>query len=203
MFDTNSESFSLIIVPILIFLARVTDVSFGTIRIILISRGRKHIAPIFAFFEIIIWLFAISQIMQHLTNITYYLAYAFGFATGTFVGIWVEEKMAIGMVIIRIITKKDASKLVEHLRSVGYGVTSFDGHGATGPVKLIYMTIERKDIEEIVEIIKEFNPKAFFSIEEVRMENAGVFPLRRGHRWNFDLDLHWHKNKVEHESKYK
>ena len=193
MFDINSESFSLIVVPILIFIAKVADVTFGTIRIILISRGRKFIASIFAFFEIIIWLFAIIQIMQHLTNITYYLAYAFGFATGTFVGILVEEKMAIGMVIIRIITKKDASELVEHLRSMGYGVTSFDGQGSTGIVKLIYMTIERKDIEDIVEIIKEFNPKAFFSIEEVRMENAGVFPARRGHRWNFDLDLHRHK----------
>lgn len=193
MVDINSETFSLIIVPILIFLARVTDVSFGTIRIILVSRGRKFIAPIFGFFEIIIWLFAISQIMQNLTNITYYLAYAFGFAVGTFVGICVEEKMAIGMVIIRIITKKDASELVEHLRSTGYGVTSFDGQGATGQVKLIYMVIERKDIDKIIEIIKEFNSKAFFSVEEVRMGNAGVFPMRRGYRWNFDLGLHVHK----------
>lgn len=193
MFNINSETFSLIVVPILIFIARVADVSFGTIRIILISRGSKFIAPIFGFFEIIIWLFAISQIMQNLTNIAYYLAYAFGFATGTFVGIWVEEKMAIGMVIIRIITKKDASKLIEHLRSMGYGVTSFDGQGATGQVKLIYITIERKDIDSIIEIIKEFNPKAFFSVEEVRMENAGVFPMRRDHRWNFDLGLHRHK----------
>lgn len=192
MLGIDSETLSLIIVPILIFIARVTDVTFGTIRIILISRGRKFVAPIFAFFEIIIWLFAISQIMQHLSNVIYYLAYALGFSAGTFVGIWVEEKMALGMVIIRIITKKDASKLVEHLRSIGYGVTSFDGQGATGPVKLIYMTIERKDIDNIIEIIKEFNPKAFFSIEEVRLENAGVFPHRKGHHWNFGLGLHGH-----------
>lgn len=193
MFNINSETFSLIVIPILIFIARVVDVSFGTIRIILVSRGRKFIAPIFGFFEIIIWLFAIGQIMQNLTNIAYYLAYAFGFAAGTFVGICVEEKMAIGMVIIRIITKKDASKLVEYLRSIGYGVTSFDGQGATGQVKLIYITIERKDIDSIVEIIKEFNPKAFFSVEEVRMENAGIFPLRRCNRWNIDLGLNMHK----------
>lgn len=192
MIDMGPETMSLVIVPILIFIARVIDVTFGTIRIILISRGRKFIAPIFAFFEIMIWLFAISQIMQHLDNIIYYLAYAFGFSTGTFVGIWIEEKMALGMVIIRIITKKDASKLVEHLRSVGYGVTNFDGQGATGPVKLIYMTVERKDIDNIVEIIKEFNPKAFFSIEEVRLESAGIFPQRKGHRWNFDLGSYGH-----------
>lgn len=193
MIDINSEAFSLIVIPILIFIARVIDVSFGTIRIILISRGRKFIAPIFAFFEIIIWLFAISQIMQHLTNITYYLAYAFGYATGNFIGVWVEEKMAIGMVIVRIITKKDASELVERLRSTGYGVTSFDGQGSTGQVKLIYMTIERKDVDNIIEIIKRFNPKAFFSVEEVRLENAGVFPIRKAHNWSFDLGLHIHK----------
>ncbi len=193
MFNIDSDTLSLIIVPILIFIAKIADVTFGTVRIILVSRGRKYIATIFGFFEIIIWLFAIIQIMQHLTNITYYLAYALGFAAGTFVGICVEEKMAIGTVVIRIITRKDASKLVEHLRSMGYGVTSFDGQGSTGIVKLIYITIERKDIDSIVEIIKGFNPNAFFSIEEVRMENAGIFPLRRGHRWNFDLDLHRHK----------
>lgn len=193
MININSETFSLIVVPILIFLAKVADVTFGTIRIILISRGRKFIAPIFAFFEIIIWLFAISQIMQHLTNITYYLAYAGGYAIGNFVGVWVEEKMAIGMVIIRIITKKDASELVERLRSTGYGVTSFDGQGSTGQVKLIYMTIERKDVDNIIEIIKRFNPKAFFSVEEVRLENAGVFPMRKAHNWSFDLGLHVHK----------
>lgn len=189
MQEISSETFSLVVIPILIFIARVVDVTFGTIRIILISRSRKFIAPIFAFFEIIIWLFAISQIMQHMNNIAYYLAYAFGFATGTFVGIWVEEKMAIGMVIIRIITKKDASELVERLRATGYGVTSFDGQGSTGHVKLIYMTIERKDIDDIIEIIKRFNPKAFFSIEEVRLENAGIFPIRKAHNWSFDLGL--------------
>ena len=189
MIDTNSYTFSLLIIPILIFLARVVDVSFGTIRIILDSRGIKRVAPVFAFFEIIIWLFAISQIIQNLTNITYYLAYASGYATGTYFGILIEEKMAIGRVIIRIITKRDATELVERLRSTGYGVTSFDGQGSTGQVKLIYMTIERKDIDKILEIIKKFNPKAFFSVEEVRLVKEGIFPLRKVHHWSFDLGL--------------
>jgi uncharacterized protein YebE (UPF0316 family) len=192
MTDPNSEVFALIVVPILIFLARVSDVSFGTIRIILISRGMKYVAPIFGFLEITIWLFAISQIMQHLNSISYYLAYAFGYTTGTYVGILIEEKMAIGRVIIRIITKKDATELLERLRSTGYGVTSFDGHGATGVVKLIYVTIERKDVDEILEIIKKFNPKAFFSIEGVRLANEGVFPLRKDHHWSFDLGTSRH-----------
>lgn len=192
MIDLNSDVSTLIIVPILIFLARVVDVTFGTIRIVMISRGNKYIAPIFGFFEIIIWLFAISQIVQHLNSVSYYLAYAFGYSAGTYVGILMEEKMAIGRVIIRIITKKDATKLVEGLRSTGYGVTSFDGCGATGIVKLIYMTVERKDVDNILKIIKEFNPKAFFSIEGVRLANEGTFPLRKDHHWSFDLGTSHH-----------
>lgn len=192
MIGPSSDIFTLIIVPILIFLARIVDVTFGTVRIILVSRGMKNVAPIFAFFEIMIWLFAIGQIMQHLDSISYYLAYASGYAAGTYVGILIEEKMAIGRVIIRIITRKDATELVECLRSTGYGVTSFDGHGSTGDVKLIYITVERKDVDDILKIIKKFNPKAFFSVEGVRLANEGIFPLRKGHHWSFDLGTNHH-----------
>jgi uncharacterized protein YebE (UPF0316 family) len=188
MIDPNSDAYTLFLVPILIFLAKVGDVSFGTIRIIMISRGMKYFAPIFGFLEITIWLFAISQIMQHLNSISYYFAYAIGYSAGTYVGILIEEKMALGRVIIRIITKKDAMELTERLRSTGYGVTSFDGQGSTGVVRLIYMTVERKDVDDILEIIKKFNPKAFFSIEGIRSANEGVFPLRKDRHWSFDLE---------------
>jgi uncharacterized protein YebE (UPF0316 family) len=173
---TSSETFSLIVLPLLIFTARVLDMTLDTLRIIFISRGRKFLATFFGFFEIIIWLFAIGQIMQNLTNITYYLAYAGGFATGVFVGISIEEKIAMGTVVVKVITKKEAVELVEYLKLEGYGVTSFDGQGATGQVKLIYSTIKRKDVDNVIGMIKRFNPKAFFSIEEVRLASEGIFP---------------------------
>jgi uncharacterized protein YebE (UPF0316 family) len=173
---TSSETFSLIVLPLLIFTARVLDMTLDTLRIIFISRGRKFLATFFGFFEIIIWLFAIGQIMQNLTNITYYLAYAGGFATGVFVGISIEEKIAMGTVVVKVITKKEAVELVEYLKSEGFGVTSFDGQGATGQVKLIYSTIKRKDVDNVIGMIKRFNPKAFFSIEEVRLASEGIFP---------------------------
>jgi len=172
----SSETFSLIILPLLIFIARVMDMTLDTIRIIFVSRGQKFLAPFFGFFEIMIWLFAIGQIMQNLTNITYYLAYAGGFATGVFVGISIEEKMAVGTVVVRVITNKDATKLVENIKSEGYGVTSFVGEGAKGQVKLIYTVIRRKDVENVVKIIKNFNPKTFYSIEEIRSATEGIFP---------------------------
>lgn len=173
---TSSETFSLIILPLLIFIARVMDMTLDTIRIIFVSRGRKFLAPFFGFFEIMIWLFAIGQIMQNLTNITYYLAYAGGFATGVFVGISIEEKIAVGSVVVRVITKKEATKLVENIKSKGYGVTCFNGEGATGQVKLIYIAIRRKDVDNVVGIIKRFNPKAFYCIEDIRSASEGIFP---------------------------
>ena len=120
----DSPIFIWVVIPVLIILARIVDVTLDTIRIIYISRGMKYLAPIFGFFEILIWLMAISQIMRNLNNPVYYLAYAIGFATGNLVGIFVEERLAVGRVVLRIITQKDTTELVAHLRSCGYGVTT-------------------------------------------------------------------------------
>lgn len=175
----DSDLFAWFILPLLIFISRVFDVTFGTLRIIFISKGKKFLAPFFGFFEIMIWLFAIGQVMQNLTNVNYYVAYAGGFAMGNYVGIYIEEKMAIGTLVIRIITKKDASDLIESLKSRNYGITIVDAQGATGSVKLIFTVIKRVDVNEVVGMIKHFNPKAFYSIEEVRGASEGVFPSRK------------------------
>ena len=180
----NSDHFGLFILPLLIFIARVIDVTFGTIRIIFISKGEKFLAPLFGFFEITIWLFAIGQVMQNLTNITYYFAYAAGFATGNFVGIYIEDKMAIGNLVVRIITRKDTSDLITSMKSKNYGITILDAQGATGNVKIIFTVIKREDIDEVMDMIKHFDPKAFYSIEEVRIASEGVFPSRK-HRFDF------------------
>ncbi len=186
----NSGTFSLIILPILIFLARIVDVTFGTIRIIFVSRGMKWLAPIFGFFEIMIWLFAIGQVFNNLTNITYYVAYAGGFACGNFVGIYIEEKIAIGTMVVQIITRKDGTQLIEFLKTEGFGVTSIDAEGGTGKVKVIYTIIKRRDLQQVVEIIKRFNPKAFYSIEEVRSAGEGIFPAgKQGSMYNFPYFL--------------
>ncbi len=175
----DSDLFAWFIIPLLIFISRIIDVTFGTIRIIFVSKGKKFLAPLFGFFEIMIWLFAIGQVMQNLTNVNYYIAYAGGFAMGNFVGIYLEEKMAIGTMVVRIITKKDACDLIEALKSKNYGITIIDALGATGNVKLIFTIIKRVDVDEVVGMIKHFNPKAFFSIEEVRAASEGVFPAHK------------------------
>ena len=180
----DSGLFGLFVLPLLIFIARVTDVTLDTMRIIFISKGEKFLPPLFGFFEIMIWLFAIGQVMQNLTNIFYYIAYAAGFATGNFVGIIIEDKMAIGKLVVRIITNKDATDLIEALKSKNYGITIVDAQGATGSVKIIFTVIKRMDTDDVVGMIKRFNPRAFFSMEEVRSASEGVFPSHR-HRFDF------------------
>ena len=180
----DSDLFAWFILPLLIFIARVIDVTFGTIRIIFVSKGEKFLAPLFGFFEIMIWLFAIGQVMQNLNNFSYYIAYAAGFATGNFVGIFIEDKMAIGKLVVRIITRKDSSDLIAALKSRNYGITIIDAQGATGSVKIIFTVLKRKDVDDVVGMIKHFNPKAFYSIEEVQAASEGVFPSHKP-RFNF------------------
>lgn len=164
----NTEIFAWVILPVLIFLARVIDVALGTIRIIFVSKGIKYLAPLVGFFEILIWLMAISQIMQNLTNVYYYIFYAGGFATGNFMGIILDEKLSIGTVSVRIITRTDASKLIEGLKNKRYGVTSVDAKGPKGKVKLIFTVVNRQNIQNVIKIVKKYNPKAFYSIEDIR-----------------------------------
>jgi len=185
----GSEIYALVLLPLFIFIARVLDVSFGTIRVIFISKGFKYLAPLVGFFEVIIWLLAIGQIFQHLANIIYYIAYAGGFAIGTFVGIYIDGKLLIGIEIIRIITRKGASKLVEVLKSEGYGVTSTDAEGIEGRVKIIYVIIDRHDLPNIIGIIKRYNPHAFYSVEDVRFVSGKIFPHRRPGSKGYYLNL--------------
>jgi len=170
--------FAYIILPFLIFCARICDVTLGTIRVIFISKGIKYIAPMIGFFEVIIWLLAIGQVMNNLTNGVAYVAYGAGFASGTFIGMLIEEKISIGLASVRIITKDDPVALVQYLRSHDYGVTSIDGEGGTGRVKMVFTIIKRQDLPHVISIIKQFYPSAFYSVEEIKSVAEGVFPER-------------------------
>ncbi len=166
------------ILPFLIVLARVVDVSLGTLRVIFISRGMKWLAPLVGFFEVLIWLLAIGQIMKNLSNVMCYLAYAGGFALGTYAGIALVNKLSLGMVLIQVITKVDATALVEFLKSENFGVTSINAEGGTGKVKVIYSVVKRQDLPRVIEIIKSFNPQAFYTVGDVSFVSEGIFPAR-------------------------
>jgi uncharacterized protein YebE (UPF0316 family) len=172
---TESNFFNYLLLPLLIAMARVVDVSIGTLKIILISRGNKILTPILGFFEVLVWLLAVTQIFQHLNNWVCYFGYAFGFATGSYVGIKIEEKLALGVQLIRIVTRKDATDLVEALRQKGFGVTVVHAEGSSGEVGILYSVINRKSINGYVEIIKKYNPKAFYTFEDIRFVSQAVY----------------------------
>lgn len=164
----GSDVYAWVILPLLIFIARVFDVSLGTIRIIFVSKGLKYLAPLIGFFEILIWLLAIGQIIQNLTNVYYYIFYAGGFAIGNFVGILIDEKLSIGTVGVRIITRKDAQELITALKKGDYGLTVLDAEGSNGRVKIIFTVVNRQNIQDVIKIVKKYNSKAFYSIEDIR-----------------------------------
>lgn len=174
----DSSLFTYFVLPFLIFLSRIIDVTIGTIRIIMISKGHKTWAPVLGFFEVLIWLIAISKIFQNLDNWLCYFTYAGGFATGNYIGLIIEEKMAIGIVKIQIITSKEAGNLILNLKAAGYGLTYHDAQGGIENVSIIYSIINRNDIQKVEEIVKNTNPKAFYSIEDVKSVSHGVFPIK-------------------------
>jgi uncharacterized protein YebE (UPF0316 family) len=182
-FIISPEFYSWVILPLLIFFARICDVSMETIRVIYISRGIKYLAPIIAFFEIVIWLLAMEVVMDDLSNIANFLAFALGFAMGTYVGFVIEEKLSIGMVILRIVTTEDSTEeIVSYMQSENYGITTLDATGSRGNVKMILSLVNRTDVSCITEHIQSTNPHAFFSIEDVRYVNEGVFRPKKPNR---------------------
>jgi len=187
-----------VIVPLLIFLARILDVSLGTMRIIFVSRGMKYLAPLVGFFEVIIWLIAIGAVMENLSNIACILAYGAGFAAGTYAGLMIENKLALGSALIRIITQKDAAELVFQLRCKGFGVTSMEAEGIEGKVSVIYSVIKRQDYSKITAIIKKYNPKAFYTLEYIQHVSEGIFPFPKAAPFwhpNIGLFRFWRKGK--------
>jgi uncharacterized protein YebE (UPF0316 family) len=179
VFLTDSPTFTWVILPLLIFFARILDVSIGTMRLIFVSKGYKIYAPLLGFFEVVIWLIAIGQIMQHLDNFLCYLAYGLGFATGNYLGIYLEEKMSLGTVLIRVVPKVDTTNLINQLRENSFGASLVDIEGMTGKLKMIFTIVKRKDLQEVLGIIQEHNPQAFVTIEDVKTAKEGYFRFSR------------------------
>ena len=164
---------------LLIFLARTVDVSLGTVRVMMITKGYKMIAPLIAFVEVLMWLVAMGSVMNNLDKIENILGYALRFAMGNYVGMVIEEKLAIGYLSIRLVTKRDASDLISQLGKSGYGFIHTKALGNSGEVSVIYCTIKRTNFDTWLQIVKKFNPGAFYTISDLKSIKSDVFSIER------------------------
>jgi uncharacterized protein YebE (UPF0316 family) len=151
------------------------DMTLDTMRIIFVSKGYKFFAAFCGFFQVLIWLIAITLVMKNLNNVFNYIAYAAGFASGNILGMIIEEKIALGNVLIRVVTSSDVAELIEYMKSRKFGVTVLDAKGLYGNVKILFTILPRTEIEQVVAFIKKINPQAFYTIEDVRFVNEKTF----------------------------
>ena len=170
-FGASENTLNYFIIPLLIFLARIGDVSFSTIRIIFVMSGKRNVAPILGFFEALIWLLAIGQIISNIDNVLSYFAYAAGFATGTYVGMYIEERLAIGRVVLRLITKEPVHELLTFLSDNDYRYSILDAEGKTGKVNVVFLVLKREDLNHLTDAVNKYHPNAFYTIEGVKMVN--------------------------------
>lgn len=157
-----------LLMGLLIFLARVGDVSLGTVRTFSIVQGRTKMSFFLGFVEVGMWLVVISAVVPKMsTNPILGVFYALGFSTGNVVGIMLERKLAFGNIILRVITRQDGKEMAERIRKVGYGVTTFQGEGMQGAeVTELYIVCRRRDFQEIMPIVTDMDPNAFYTTEQ-------------------------------------
>ncbi|WP_103664408.1 DUF2179 domain-containing protein [Gracilimonas amylolytica] len=163
--------FSVFVLPVIIFFSRIADVSLGTLRITMVSRGYKWESAVLGFFEVLIWVIVVAQLLTNLDHWVNYIAYAAGFSAGTFMGLFIEDKMKIGTVLVRIITLQKSQDIIEALKEAGVAVTSVDAKGGFNDVKIIFTVLKRKKLNKVFDIVKDLDPEAFFSTEEVKYSN--------------------------------
>jgi uncharacterized protein YebE (UPF0316 family) len=181
----SENIFSYVLLPLLIFVARITDVSINTIRIIYVLGGRRLTATMLGFFESFIWLMAIRQIFEHLDNWICYFAYPLGFASGIFVGMIIEERIAYGKVIVRIITRKDVAGLLQFLNGRQYRYTHVNAEGPDGHENLVFTVLERELLEDLLGKLKDILPTAFYTVEKVnRAAESGTVVVQETTRWS-------------------
>lgn len=180
----NETIFSYVLLPILIFLARVSDVSINTVRIIFVMSGQKIISTLLGFFESLIWLLAIGQIFQHLNNWISYLAYPGGFAMGILVGMLIEERLALGKVVVRAITAENLDKILTYMRDNHLRYTVISGESSEGKENLLFSVVKRDQLNGLIDKFNAYIPQAFYTVESVKKASeTGIMtetPSRRG-----------------------
>lgn len=158
---------------LLIFALRVSDMTLDTLRVLFVMRGKKRIAWVLGFFQSAIFVLAIGRVLTQLDNPLNIIGYAAGFATGNVLGMYIEERIAVGHILINIISSRLGTAIADHLRQNGYAVTEVSARGKDGMVSMINCSVLRKQVDIVRQLVNEIDPEAFITAEDVR-------PIRRG-----------------------
>ncbi|GBD36952.1 hypothetical protein HRbin36_02081 [bacterium HR36] len=159
-----------------IFIAETCVVTLSTVRTILISRHQRLLAPLLGVVEITLWLLAITQVMRNISSPIYFAAFVAGFGMGNYLGVCVEDRMALGYAVVQVITRKDPIILVRAFRESGFGITRLDGHGVMGPVHLLFSVVPRAKLPQVNRLIETHDPEAFYTVDELRRIRRGFVP---------------------------
>lgn len=169
----------ILVTALLIFCLRLVDVSLGTVRLLMIGRGQRKIAPLLGFVEVTIWVIAISQVITNLDNIINILAYSGGFAAGTLVGMWIEDKLPLGHVGISIVSTTQGQEIARKLRQADYGVTELIGSGRSGVVNLITTIVPRKDVKDVFQLVSQIDPRSFIAVDDMKVVKRGYMHVAK------------------------
>ena len=165
----------------LIFTLRILDVSMSIVRMILAVRGHRVVAAIIGFFEVLLWLFAVGTALHHLDSWFHIVGYAAGFATGNYVGVWLEGRFAMGINAVRAVFPQveltgginNGPAAAHALRESGFAVTEMHGRGRESAVDILNVVVPRKQVADVMRIVQSYEPQAFVTVEEVRSTHGG------------------------------
>lgn len=166
-------SLSTVLIAVSIFFLRVIDMSLDTVRLLFVVRGRKLLAWFLGFFQSAVFIIAISEVLTNEQNFLTIVGYAGGFATGNVVGMYIEERLAIGHIHLTIVSPSRGAGIADMLRQQGYAVTEISARGLQGTVTLLHVDVMRRQLSTVEKLVRESDGEAFITAEDVR-------PIRRG-----------------------
>jgi uncharacterized protein YebE (UPF0316 family) len=163
----------------LIILLRICDVSLGTIRTILIIQSKKYFAGAIGFIEILIWIFAMRYIVQHIDNTLNLISYATGFGLGTMIGVSIEQALGLWYVQVNMISKEKTDLITEILRENNHGVTILPAEGKQGEVSMVFTVINKKRFKKLKELINKIDPEVFINVQPAEPLGGYIHGVRR------------------------
>lgn len=166
---------------LLIFVAKVVEVSMGTLRSILINKGFRKEGTILAFFEIILWVTVASRVITGLSEAPLKaVSYCFGFACGVNIGSRIEQYLAFGRIQIQVIVSEESGRAIaEKLRNMGFGVTTMQAEGRVQARMILMILANRRGREVVIQAIRKLDASALIVTNDVSLSHGGLFPFWR------------------------